>query len=163
MLSLLMCCRWYPMKVYLERGPPVPSSCRPEICIRRRLLSTCAIPSSCRPMRQDVSVTTAYCTSRWLVRGLGAELATNLAGRGGKRWIELSRGGELEMLRLVWYVFDIWRCVRSFRLRPLGWHTVLEQYLESSRSPNNTPILTPAMRQSSILEFGTTEIRPKVP
>lgn len=44
-------------------------------------------------MRQDVSVTTAYCTSRWLVRGLGAELATNLAGRGGKRWRKLLRTG----------------------------------------------------------------------
>ena len=42
---------------------------------------------------QDLSVTNAYCTSRWLVRGLGAELATNLAGRGGKRWRKLLRTG----------------------------------------------------------------------
>ena len=42
---------------------------------------------------QDVSVTNAYCTSRWLVRGLGAELATNLAGRGRKRWRHTLRAG----------------------------------------------------------------------
>ena len=42
---------------------------------------------------QDVSVTNAYCTSRWLVRGLGAELATNLAGRGRKRWRHTLRTG----------------------------------------------------------------------
>ena len=60
---------------------------------RLLLLSTFAIPSSCRSTRQDVSVTNAYCTSRWLVRGLGAELATNLGGRGGKRWRKLLRAG----------------------------------------------------------------------
>ena len=42
---------------------------------------------------QDLSVTNAYCTSRWLVRGLGAELATNLAGRGRKRWRKTLRAG----------------------------------------------------------------------
>lgn len=39
------------------------------------------------------SVTTIYCTSRWLFRGIGSELATNLARRGGKEWRKLLCSG----------------------------------------------------------------------
>ena len=43
--------------------------------------------------RSTAPVSSAYCTSRWLVRGIGAELATNLARRGGKQWRTLLRKG----------------------------------------------------------------------
>jgi NAD(P)-dependent dehydrogenase (short-subunit alcohol dehydrogenase family) len=40
-------------------------------------------------------VTTPYSTARWLIRGIGSELLTNIAGRGGVEWQRAFRPGGL--------------------------------------------------------------------
>ena len=45
------------------------------------------------PAARTSPVSNAYCTTRWVVRGVSTELATNIARRGGKRWRKLLRKG----------------------------------------------------------------------